>query len=177
LICERDYETHIFIVRDILNPPQCSEFLETAKSMVWHDSASKADAAPTRNIARLTLKDGLLDKPFEKVFPQFAGKQRFLGLSYERVILAHYKQGDFFARHTDAVYVREPGARSMFSILVYLNDDFEGGETSFPNLRRIVKPEAGCALVFAHGHEHTGLPISRGEKYALHLFAMYHEIA
>ena len=65
----------------------------------------------------------------------------------------------------------------MYSVLIYLNDDFEGGETSFPDLLRIVKPEAGAALVFGHGHEHIGLPISQGDKYALHLFAMYRDAA
>ena len=63
--------------------------------------------------------------------------------------------------------------RSLFSILIYLNDDFAGGATSFPDLRRRFDPEAGNALVFGHAHRHCGSPVTSGIKYVLHLFAMY----
>jgi len=177
LIGERDYDTHIFLVKNVLDDGRRRNLLESAQTMTWHDSASKAEAAPTRRVARMTLEKGSLEQSLEGAFPKQIGGRSFLDLSYERVIVAQYRQGDFFARHTDAAYVRGPGVKSMFSVLVYLNDDFQGGETSFPDLRRIVKPEAGCALVFGHGHEHIGLPISQGVKYALHLFAMYHDAA
>lgn len=177
MISERDYDTHIFLVKNVLDAERCACLLESARSRVWRESASNMGAAPTRSVARMSLEEGTLSQSFAGVFPDQVAGRTFLGLSYERIIVAHYKPGDFFARHTDAAYVREPGVSSMFSVLIYLNDDFEGGETSFPNLLRIVKPEAGSALVFGHGHEHIGLPIAHGDKYALHLFAMYRDAA
>jgi prolyl 4-hydroxylase len=173
VISDHECDTHIFLVRDVLDVDRCADVLESVKSKVWHESASKTDATPTRSVARMTLEQGMLDQSLAGVFPGQIDDRTFVGLSYERIIVAHYNPGDFFARHTDAVYLREPGVRSMFSVLIYLNDNFQGGETSFPGLRRIVKPEAGCALVFGHRHEHIGLPIAQGVKYALHLFAMY----
>jgi prolyl 4-hydroxylase len=175
LIDERDYDTHIFLVKNVLDVERCARPLESAISMVWRESASKAEAVPTRSVARMRLEEGSLGQTFAEVFPDQVAGRTFVGLSYERIIVAHYQKGDFFARHTDAAYLREPGVSSLFSVLIYLNDDFEGGETSFPDLLRIVKPEAGCALVFGHGH--IGLPISQGDKYALHLFAMYRDAA
>jgi len=36
-----------------------------------------------------------------------------------------------FAPHSDGSFVRNENEMSFYSYLVYLNDDFEGGETSF----------------------------------------------
>ena len=60
--------------------------------------------------------------------------------------------------------------KSIFSIIVSLNDDFEGGGTSFPRqkIERIVPP-AGNALIFPGRltHPHAGHPISKGERYLM----------
>ena len=62
------------------------------------------------------------------------------------------------------------------TFLLYLNDDFDGGELEFPLVGQRFKGRAGDALYFAHvdqagGRErlslHAGLPIRRGEKYVL----------
>jgi prolyl 4-hydroxylase len=60
--------------------------------------------------------------------------------------------------------------------LVYLNDDYEGGETDFPRLGLKVRGGTGEALIFenvlADGTGdmktvHAGLPPTRGEKWLL----------
>ena len=60
--------------------------------------------------------------------------------------------------------------------LVYLNDDFEGGETEFPRLGIKFRGRTGEALVFDNvgpngvgdmNTVHTGLPPMRGEKWLL----------
>jgi prolyl 4-hydroxylase len=64
----------------------------------------------------------------------------------------------------------------IVTCLVYLNDDFDGGELEFPLVGQRFKGRTGDALYFAHvdqsgGRErlslHAGLPIRRGEKYVL----------
>jgi hypothetical protein len=65
--------------------------------------------------------------------------------------------------------------------MVYLNADFEGGETSFstsnrssvpwPNLR--VKPEIGKALLFHHPITHKGETVVAGRKYVLRSDLMF----
>jgi hypothetical protein len=63
----------------------------------------------------------------------------------------------------------------MYTLMVYLNDNFDGGETRFPGLGLVVRPRSGMALIFPHRLRHEGLPIIRGVKYALHTFIMYEE--
>jgi predicted 2-oxoglutarate/Fe(II)-dependent dioxygenase YbiX len=55
------------------------------------------------------------------------------------------------------------------SAVVYLNDDYEGGETFFPGLGFRVKPEPGLAIAFGSGlgHIHGVTPIIRGQRYMM----------
>lgn len=52
-----------------------------------------------------------------------------------------------------------------FSSLIYLNDDYEGGETYFPGLGLRVKPERGSLIIFGSGPEYVhGVTKVRGGK-------------
>lgn len=90
---------------------------------------------------------------------------------------AHY---DTFPEDTD--YGREAladGGQRKFTLLIYLNDNFEGGQTYFPHLDLLATPEKGDAVLFRNlddsgklikGSFHAGLPVSKGVKYALNLW-------
>jgi len=69
---------------------------------------------------------------------------------------------------------------SKFTFLIYLNQDFEGGGTTFYNPaledgtldRRAITPQTGCALVFPHGATghaalHEGSEVTTGTKYVV----------
>ena len=59
------------------------------------------------------------------------------------------------------------------TVIIYLNDDFAGGHTVFPNLSITVRPQAGAALFFRYDYEgavksltlHEGAVVTRGVKY------------
>jgi len=56
-----------------------------------------------------------------------------------------------------------------FSIVVYLNDTYEGGEIHFPNQNIKIKPSAGSLIMFP-SHEpflHEVLPIISGNRYMM----------
>lgn len=63
---------------------------------------------------------------------------------------------------TAQVRTREP---CKLCFLVYLIDDFEGGETDFREFR--VRPEAGKARVFVHDSWRKGCAVPTGTKYVL----------
>ena len=110
-----------------------------------------------------------------------------------------YKEGDFFKFHTDGAW---PGSRvlnqqlvgnaypdrySEMTFLMYLSDDFDGGETRFrvngnnpydavsrhaPMKDVDIRTPVGSVLCFPHGSHplhrvHSSLPISRGVKYII----------
>jgi predicted 2-oxoglutarate/Fe(II)-dependent dioxygenase YbiX len=54
-----------------------------------------------------------------------------------------------------------------YSLVCYLNDDFEGGSTRFPALDYAVKPQCGKAILFPSRYLHGGEPVISGQKYIL----------
>lgn len=71
------------------------------------------------------------------------------------------------------------GGQRAWTMLIYLNDDFVGGQTYFPKLDLLATPEKGCAVMFRNLDKsgkvlpesfHAGLPVSKGRKYALNLW-------
>jgi len=94
----------------------------------------------------------------------------------------HYRVGQTFAPHVDFLDEAQPGlakdvaARGQRSdtVLIYLNDDYEGGETHFLDLDLRFKGRPGDVLWFrnlgAAGRPdrrttHAGLPPTAGEKW------------
>jgi hypothetical protein len=95
-----------------------------------------------------------------------------------------YNENGYFTDHFDACGRNAEFCKKMteyfngkdrlYTVLIYLNDDYEGGETVFPNINKIIKPEKGKAVVFKnidHNDKiitqslHRGNPIIKGVKY------------
>jgi prolyl 4-hydroxylase len=66
------------------------------------------------------------------------------------------------------------GGQRTKTALVYLNDDFTGGETEFPNISRMIKPLKGKLVIWDNMNDagqlnydsfHAGLPVISGVKY------------
>ena len=57
----------------------------------------------------------------------------------------------------------------IISALVYLNDDYEGGELEFPSFGIKIKPKAGMLILFPSNfaYRHIAHPVKSGTKYAL----------
>jgi hypothetical protein len=97
---------------------------------------------------------------------------RPVGLN-ERLRYYRYDPGQFFRPHADGYFARENGERSFLTFLVYLNDDFYGGETCFPG--DVIRPERGAALLFSHPVLHESRVIDYGRKYVLRTDVMFQE--
>lgn len=70
---------------------------------------------------------------------------------------------------------RDLGGERIGCLVVYLNDDFEGGELFFEsNGGLTVKPEAGSGVYYrpllTHRNAHKGLPVKSGTKYTCVVF-------
>ncbi|CAM9516456.1 unnamed protein product [Scytosiphon promiscuus] len=68
----------------------------------------------------------------------------------EKWQVARYRPGGFFKLHTDHVEAFNElvcGGR-LGTLLLYLNDDFTGGQTDFPFVEVAVEPSAGDAIYF-----------------------------
>ncbi len=64
-----------------------------------------------------------------------------------------------------------------FSSIVYLNDDYEGGELYFTAQDRVLKPKRGMLVAFSAGyhHEHGVLKVTRGRRITMPAFYTFDE--
>eukprot|EP00934_Nitzschia_sp_Nitz4_P006262 Nitzschia sp. Nitz4//scaffold46_size129759//10381//12033//NITZ4_003480-RA/size129759-snap-gene-0.1-mRNA-1//1//CDS//3329552532//6252//frame0 len=106
----------------------------------------------------------------------------------ERLQLVHYDVGQQYTPHHDfATPGLEDGQPSRFAtLLLYLNEGMDGGETSFPrwlngktNQVLSVAPEVGKAVLFYsvlpdgnydERSQHAALPVRKGEKWLTNLW-------
>jgi len=105
----------------------------------------------------------------------------------EAPTVLHYAVGETIGNHYDFVdpshpnyaeEIRRSGNRKI-TFLVYLNEDYEGGETAFPKLELSHSGRRGEGLFFVNtledGHAnvrtlHNGRPPTRGEKWVFSQF-------
>lgn len=84
---------------------------------------------------------------------------------WESINLVKYYPGNHFQMHADdgASY------KSVVSLVGYLNDDYDGGEISFPAYDITVKPEKGDLVIFPSNYMfmHRAMPVTSGVKYSV----------
>lgn len=105
--------------------------------------------------------------------PETMGPLRLVGLN-ERLRFYRYRPGQQFNPHTDHWYWPKDTQVTLHTVLVYFNDDFEGGETRFIEpLAGVVAPRAGRVAVFQHKLRHEGCAVRSGTKYAMRTDVVY----
>lgn len=74
-----------------------------------------------------------------------------------------YNENAHMGPHVD---LNEMNQYIQYTIVVYLNDDYEGGELYFPNHNIKIKPLAGSIAMYPSGHPymHESLNITKGRK-------------
>lgn len=132
-----------------------------------------------RNNTRVMLDDGdLAARLFTELAPRLASLcEPPVGLN-ERLRYYKYGPAECFRWHHDGSFRRANGEESELTFLVYLNDEFEGGETEFEYRSpswpgRSIRPQTGMALIFTHRVQHQGAPVASGTKYVLRSDVMF----
>lgn len=131
-----------------------------------------------RNNERVMFDDPELARAlFERVRAEvpaqlFCDPLRLAGVN-ERFRGYRYDPGQQFRDHYDGRFVRNANETSLVTFMIYLNDGFEGGSTSFADFELDVVPKTGTALFFQHALRHAGTAVTRGRKYVLRTDVMY----
>jgi len=174
--------SYIFTVRDVLSPGECETQINRIEGL-------KPETAPintvrgtrvklnVRNNERVIFDDqefaGLLLQRVRDCVPGDIHGMRLAGVN-ERFRGYRYKPGMRFAPHADGAFYRNEDEQSWYTFMVYLNDGFDGGHTTFlvePEVS--IKPERGMALFFQHPLIHEGSVVHSGVKYVLRTDLMY----
>ncbi|WP_244535876.1 2OG-Fe(II) oxygenase [Hymenobacter psychrotolerans] len=102
--------------------------------------------------------------------PAHFGNSTAIGLN-ELFRFYRYQRGHQFRGHYDESFIRNSSEASYFTFMIYLNDNFQGGDTAFKDLR--IQPKQGMALLFQHSLYHEGSEVLQGVKYVLRSDIMY----
>lgn len=170
----------LFIIEDFLSSEECDHYINFSNTQEFEEAkisihGSQVMNKGVRNNDRFLFFDKDLERNlWERVqsfVPEKMGVYRAFGLN-EMFRIYRYTQGQRFKMHRDGSYERNDKECSFLSFIIYLNDDFEGGETEFRKLETII-PVKGTALIFQHPYRHEGKEIISGTKYVLRTDVMY----
>lgn len=172
-------QEQLFIIEDFMTSNECENYILWSEQSCYEEAKIQLDGKQVmmkniRNNSRITFIDHQLsERIWEKIQPfvvERFGNSTAIGLN-ELFRFYKYEPGQRFKRHIDGSYIRNEHEASYFTLMIYLNDDFEGGETTFDS--HTIRPKKGQALVFEHGLRHAGEPLLSGIKYVLRTDIMY----
>jgi prolyl 4-hydroxylase len=125
--------------------------------------------------AWITKEDPIIKKIYERAL----AKTNLKFENAEDMQVVRYKPGGFYKAHQDAfcdetsVKMLDSRGQRKGTFIVYLNDDYDGGGTDFPNLGKVYKGSERDALYFhtldknnecCKDAEHGGLEVTKGQK-------------
>jgi hypothetical protein len=168
-------------------PAECGWIIDRARHRLRpakiFDTTSAGDTYhPARDNKAVEFLLPQMDLVFETVRARIAAATRLPVTIFEPTQVLHYSVGEQFRPHHDyfdlesegiAEHVRQFGQR-IATVLVYLNSEYEGRETTFPRIGLDYRGKAGDALFFANVDRsgradpltlHAGAPPLSGEKW------------
>ena len=143
-------EPFLLQIDNIFDKKKCAELIEIAENIGFHqvenrvavyDRAILIDPSFAKSLEPIILK--LLPNKYQKFRVKLNDHFRF----------SKYSSGGHFKVHRDGINRDELGFSSVFTLNIFLNTDFEGGETNFfekdrKTLRYSVKPKIGRGALF-----------------------------
>lgn len=183
-------ERHCFTIDGLFSADRCAAWIEYAEDLGFGEAPIRTAFGEVRATHIRSNDRAMVDAPeraaelFEQLRPalpqvfEWRGSAGALASLNERLRFYRYRAGQRFAMHRDGHYLRPDESEiSRLSLLLYLNDEFEGGETRFFDRRGgaigDAKPRAGRVLVFPHPILHAGRTVTSGVKYVLRTDVMY----
>jgi prolyl 4-hydroxylase len=173
----------IWVVENFFTVDECQEWIDLAENLGFDDApitigiGKEAIRKDVRNNNRAMVDDDekafLIWQKVKPHLPQMVYHRVALGLN-ERLRFYRYDSGQQFRFHFDGSFRRPTGEQSLLTFMVYLNDDFEGGETKFLDSEKtIVIPKIGMMIAFKHEILHEGSEVKGGRKYVLRSDVMF----
>lgn len=179
----------ISVIEGFASPAECDWLIERGRGDLRRAKVYRRDAEGHAEVANRTNTESdftvsnadlMLCLLRDRIARGIGIETRF----FEMTKLLNYQPGQFFGLHADfqapdtPALLREIEQRGqrVMTFLVYLNDDYRGGETDFPRVGYRFKGRKGDALFFSNVLEsgapdyaavHAGLPPESGTKWLL----------
>jgi hypothetical protein len=175
----------ILTIDDAISPKTCKKLIElfektNGKQRIENNGApnfTQLNVSETLNHLVAPISNTIVNHleyyeskfpEFSKYFPEEICLEEFRIKCYDSVLR------DRFDLHVD-VTDQESSVR-LLAFLYYLNDDFTGGETIFPEHDLIISPKPGSLIIFppTWQYPHKGSPVKTGKKYIMSTYLHYY---
>lgn len=204
------------VVDNFLSADECARLVQAAEAsggFTFWDPDGSEQKKSVRNADTVEFDDkSLCDQLYSRLLPyinpsvafstenedtfetELEGEWVATGLN-THLLMNRYAGGGHFAPHADGSTVIDFNRRSLYTVLIYLNDCSEGGQTQLLTCldgasmtrpvdgARVARPEAilesvacrcGRALLYYHQVLHAGAPVGKNAtKYCLRSDVMY----
>lgn len=177
-------------IYNVLTPEECDSLIaySTNKGMKDSDVLAYGSSSGTEvNTQYRTSKTAWVrdeEHPIAMKLAQLSMQLTGIPIENQEMLqVAHYTNNGKFNEHFDACVYEDKSfcdkmnnyaGQRRSTLLVYLNDDFDGGETEFVSIGIKVKPEKGKAVLFWNTDDqeviipqskHRANPVHNGEKW------------
>ena len=173
-------------MKNFLSPEEVDVFLQNVRTQEWRrrkgSPAAYSDPDIVAGRVGLEEKIYLIEKIASYEYGTNAQRYDDTGLfnkwSPGDKLEAHFSSGISFETGTADVEmfvasdIVKPPPAIMYSSTIYLNDDYEGGETRFPKQNYKTKPEPGTLIMFPATcmYPHEVKEVTSGVRYTYSLF-------
>ena len=175
-------------IENFITHDECKSLIELAGDNFTHSTVYKNQKRGIDNISRTSrtchITENELTIRIKEKVSQLVNKPINC---IEKLQIVKYEPGQFFVAHNDSFpleYVLKNNNQRQYTILLYLNDDFSGGETDFPKLELSFTPKTGDALFWENCSNmrsfhiealHSGKTVTNGIKYAINIWINFNE--
>ena len=167
--------------KDFLTKEQCQEIINLVSSR-FEAAGTLGKKIDGYRVAESTWIFNN-DQPLIKVFRERVSQLSGLPVcNMENISVVKYEIGGEYKYHQDFFHPGESyydscmqrGGQRLKTALLYLNEEFTGGETEFRDIPLTVKPETGKLIIWENvspdgtlnfKSSHAGLPVITGTKY------------
>lgn len=169
-------EPLIVVLGSVLDNEECDALIQLSK-----DRLERSKIGSTRDVSEIRTSSGafLTDIKHDVVTRVEKRIADIVGVPVEHgegLHILNYKPGQEYKEHFDYFASTSKAASNnrIATVVLYLNDVEEGGETYFPKLNLSVVPKKGMAVYFEYFYNdqalneltlHGGAPVVRGEKW------------
>ena len=184
------------ILPNILTKEECTSIVQQACPQLQQSLVYKKGGSEMRRDARVSSQAWMnaTDHPALQKLSALACTLTGKPVSHqEKIQIVKYSTGGFFQPHYDpcngnAEYCQsftQSGGQRHATLLVYLNDDFEGGHTRFPLANVDIEPKCGWGILFfstdgaqkvLKHSQHGGDPVTKGEKWIANVWVRHQPV-
>ena len=165
------------VIENFLSEKECIHIKQEAKSKLQASTVDKDRRVDEQirksETAWLSTEDPIIRSVVERCVSRTDRPIE----NCEQLQVLRYKEGGHYNPHQDVFY--QDKNKRLYTFIIALNDEYEGGETAFPYLKEKYKLNAGDALFFHtldnYGLDtsdalHGGQPVKSGEKWVCNLW-------